>query len=499
MAVNIPFAAVSTALLLPILLAIKTLYFHPLSRYNGPRLWAITRIPYMLAFRSGQLAHKVKHFHAIYGETVRVAPNELSFINPDCVKDIYNRRPSPLYKSLPKDPIRQPPPQPGQTVSILEAGDEDHSRLRKAYAPVFSSQALTNQESLVISYVHKMISQLKSQAIEDVTAGAGAVVDLQTWISYCTFDIICSLCFGEDFGCLENNRYHEWVGMLVYSLKAKVQLAACRFYPWLFRLLLKTMPKNAQSLMAKHQATACEKVERRLNLTIDRPDFLFHLKNSKQQLSHAEIVINSPTMVVAGSHTLQTAITGIVFHLLRNPKVLAEVTEEVRSSFTTAEDMDFRTLSKLPILDAAIKEGIRLTSPVPLGLTRLVPDGGHVINGEYFPAGTTVSYMQWAANLSPLNFADPTSFRLDRWLQPDQGLFANDRRNALQTFLQGPRDCIGQNLARMEIFLILGYLLYHFDLSPPPDQEHGGLENWEDQETYAVWVRSPLPVRLSVR
>lgn len=97
--------------------------------------------------------------------------------------------------------------------------------------------------------------------------------------------------------------------------------------------------------------------------------------------------MNSSTLVFAGSHTLQTAITGIVFHLLRNPESLAKVTEEMCASFTTTEDIEFRNLSKLPLLDAAIKEGIRLTSPVPLGLTRLVPEGGHTINGEYFPLG----------------------------------------------------------------------------------------------------------------
>ncbi|KAG5292192.1 benzoate 4-monooxygenase cytochrome P450 [Histoplasma ohiense] len=495
MTVNALFTAVTTALLLPILIALKTLYFHPLSRYNGPTLWAITRLPYMLAFRSGKLAHKVKHFHEVYGDTVRVAPNEVSFINPSCVKDIYNRRPSSEFKSLPKDPIRQPPPQPGQPISILEAGDEDHARIRKSYASLFSSKALAAQEPLVSSYVHKMISQLKLQTGESNTT----VVDLQTWVSYCTFDIICSLSFGEDFGCLENNRYHEWVGMLVHSLKGKVQLAACRFYPWLFRLLLKRIPKSAMSLMAKHQATTREKVDRRLSSTVDRPDFLSHLQNSKHQLSHAEIVTNSTTFVFAGSHTLQTAITGILFHLLHNPESLAKVTEEVRASFATTEDIEFRNLSKLPLLDAAITEGIRLSSPVPLGLTRLVPEGGHTINGEFFPAGTIVSYMQWAANLSASNFADPTSFLLDRWLHTDRDLFANDRRDAVQPFLQGPRDCIGQNLARMEISLILAHLLYQFNLSPPTGAGHAGVQRWEDQETYAVWVKSPLPVRLSVR
>lgn len=94
----------------------------------------------------------------------------------------------------------------------------------------------------------KTIAQLKTQAV------AATPVDLQQWISYCTFDVICSLSFGEDFGCLEHNRYHEWVGVQVYSLNAKVQLGASRFYRWLFRLLVRSMLASAQVAMAKHQA-----------------------------------------------------------------------------------------------------------------------------------------------------------------------------------------------------------------------------------------------------
>ncbi|GLB11585.1 hypothetical protein AtubIFM57258_008455 [Aspergillus tubingensis] len=505
-------AILITVLLLPILLALKRLYFHPLSRYNGPLLWALTRVPYMLAFRNGKLAHKIKSFHEVYGETIRVAPNEVSFINPDTVKDIYQRRPSGGgFKSLPKDPIRQAPPRPGQPISILDAGDADHTRLRKAYAAAFSSQALSAQEPLVASYVDKMITQMQPQSNL-----ATQSVDLQEWISFCTFDIVCKLSFGEDFGCLDNQRYHEWVGQLVYSLKAKVQLASCRFYPWLFNYLVKRLPKSAGVLMAQHQATTKEKVKRRLQQLesdastgvndaagVIRPDFLAHLvqQQSRREISEGEMVVNAATLIVAGSHTLQTAITGILFHLLRNPTIMDRVTSEVRGAFPSADQINVSTLLRLPVLEAAIKEGIRLTSPVPLGLTRLVPIGGHTINGEYFPEGTVVSYMQWAANVSPQNYTDPQAFHLERWLNsrpsvssPPDDPFEKDRRHATQPFLQGPRDCIGQNLARMEIVLILGKILYHFDVQP-----EGPLGRWEDQETYAVWVKTPLPVNLRTR
>lgn len=75
--------------------------------------------------------------------------------------------------------------------------------------------------------------------------------------------------------------------------------------------------------------------------------------------------------------------------------------------------------------------------------------------------------MQWAANVSAKNFTDPTEFTLERWLPPVGPRYQHDRTDATQPFLQGPRDCLGQNLAKMEMALIVGRLLYEFDLSVP--------------------------------
>lgn len=75
--------------------------------------------------------------------------------------------------------------------------------------------------------------------------------------------------------------------------------------------------------------------------------------------------------------------------------------------------------------------------------------------------------MQWAANVSAKNFTDPTEFTLERWLPPVGPRYQHDRTDATQPFLQGPRDCLGQNLAKMEMALTVGRLLYEFDLSVP--------------------------------
>ena len=153
---------------------------------------------------------------------------------------------------------------------------------------------------------------------------------------------------------------------------------------------MKFVPKSAQEKLAKHQTFTRKMVQKRLKAPKARPDFLGHLQKARDHLSDSEIEINAATMIFAGRHTLQTALTGIALRLIQHPEVLQRVTKEVRSAFPSKDQIDVKSLLDLPYLRAVVQEGTRLTSPVPLGLTRMVPKGGSVICGDALPAGVSV-------------------------------------------------------------------------------------------------------------
>lgn len=67
--------------------------FHPLSKYPGPFVWRLSRLPASYAHASGTLYEKIAAIHEQYGETVRIAPDELSFTAPQAWAQIYNARP----------------------------------------------------------------------------------------------------------------------------------------------------------------------------------------------------------------------------------------------------------------------------------------------------------------------------------------------------------------------------------------------------------------------
>lgn len=65
--------------------------------------------------------------------------------------------------------------------------------------------------------------------------------------------------------------------------------------------------------------------------------------------------------------------------------------DEVRSSFKTYEEINAHSTAGLKYLQAVALEGMRLFAPLPLGLPRVVPEGGDTVDGHFLPAGVSIT------------------------------------------------------------------------------------------------------------
>lgn len=93
---------------------------------------------------------------------------------------------------------------------------------------------------------------------------------------------------------------------------------------------------------------------------------------------------------MAGSETTATALTGATYLLTKNPRALAKLADEVRSSFNDENTIDFTETAKMPYLCAVTEESLRLYPPGPNAQPRITPSGGNIILGEHIPGN--VSY-----------------------------------------------------------------------------------------------------------
>ena len=95
--------------------------------------------------------------------------------------------------------------------------------------------------------------------------------------------------------------------------------------------------------------------------------------------------MNTSLLIIAGSETTATLLSGVTYLLTTNPEALRRLTEEVRSTFQTEKEIDFTSVSSLQYMLACLDEALRMYPPAPLGLPRQTPKGGATIAGHYVP------------------------------------------------------------------------------------------------------------------
>jgi cytochrome P450 len=96
-------------------------------------------------------------------------------------------------------------------------------------------------------------------------------------------------------------------------------------------------------------------------------------------------------LIIAGSETTATLLSGVTYYLLCNPSALKKLTEEVRTTFQSEEDININSVNRLNYMLACLDEALRIYPPVPIGLPRTVPRGGATITGYYIPEGVSLS------------------------------------------------------------------------------------------------------------
>ena len=361
----------------------------------------------------GTLPSDIRKIHEKYGDVVRLAPDEVSFATPDALNDVLTVRKG--QAPFLKNPLWQKPP-PGQVFSMVTTPNHaDHARMQALLRGAFTEKALQDQEGIIQSYVNLLISRLRE------TASSGTAVNMVDWFSYVTFDVIGDLGFGEPFDCLRKSAYHPWVSMISDSLIYFSIALATRYYPLVEFITMKLVPKRMKENVHRQHQLAVAKVHRRLNLEKKRQDFMtpvIEMNTDMQQMSLAEIESTFSMLVVVGSETTGTTLSGILNSLIQNPPVMQSLVSEIRNTFKDEEAITLESVRGLPYLNAVISEGLRLCNPIPVGLPRLVPPPGGTVCGHWLPGNVSPTLSPQHPRIAEPAFANPTFWRPDACLRP---------------------------------------------------------------------------------
>lgn len=177
----------------------------------------------------------------------------------------------------------------------------------------------------------------------------------------------------------------------------------------------------------------------------------------------------------AGTETTGNTLSNLIYNVLSNQLILCNLKAELAHTASTntlsqADLLDFKTLDKLPYLQACIKEALRLAMGVvgrlprvnPLApITYTTPSG----NKTYIlPPKSVVSMSIIDMHLNGDVFTDPHRFWPERWINESSPEQLRLMEKSFVPFGKGIRGCLGIELAKEELTLMAGNLFRRFDL-----------------------------------
>ncbi|XP_054984130.1 cytochrome P450 4V2-like [Sorex araneus] len=307
-------------------------------------------------------------------------------------------------------------------------------------------------------------------------------------ITLCALDIICETAMGKKIGAQINDD-SEYV-RAVYRMSDLILQRMKRpyFWPdilffmftqgWEYKRTLKILHDFTNNVITE-RAKAMQRDEECRTDSNNFPkkqrvflDLLLKVTDDEgNKLSHEDIQEEVDTFMFEGHDTTATAINWSLYLLGHHPEVQKKVDQELEEVFgkshrpVTVED-----LRRLKYLECVIKETLRLFPSVPLFGRQLNEDC--VIGGCKILKGSEIIIAPYALHRNPEYFPDPEEFKPERFFpENSQGRHPY----AYVPFSAGPRNCIGQKFAMMEVKTVLSWILRHFWIESTQKREELGL------------------------
>ncbi|KPJ01783.1 Cytochrome P450 18a1 [Papilio xuthus] len=174
----------------------------------------------------------------------------------------------------------------------------------------------------------------------------------------------------------------------------------------------------------------------------------------------------------AGMETIKSSLLWMIVFMLRNPEVKRRVQEELDSVIGSDRILTVEDMPDLIYTESTILETLRMSSIVPLATTHS-PTKDVNLNGYKIPAGSQVVPLINCVHMDPKLWEEPSKFNPSRFIDEAGRI---KRPEFFMPFGVGRRMCLGDVLARMEMFMFFATIMHQFDIqmeagAAPPSLE----------------------------
>jgi cytochrome P450 len=331
---------------------------------------------------------------------------------------------------------------------LLTSEDELHRQQRKLIQPVFHHGNLKDIAVIMRERARQRVESWK----------AGQTLNLNQEMHALTLTIVAEALFGTEVG-ERTGRVSQLMETVMETFFLFMSPLA-PFFEFFGHPKLKRAAKARRELSAIVQTMIDER--RKTNHTRkDLLTLLFAAQDPETGLgmSDGQLRDEVMTLFLAGHETTANALGWTIYLLTQHPDIaerLVVATDGLESELQIKDD---------DLLSRVIRESLRLYPPVWAVGRRAIQD--LQIGGTEMPKGAIVLACQWALHRCDRYFSNPTRFDPDRWTAEFQRTLP---KYAFFPFGGGPRSCIGEGFAWMELRMVLTEILRRWRFAIVPGQ-----------------------------
>ncbi|CAG9986859.1 unnamed protein product [Clonostachys byssicola] len=498
--------------------AIYDLKFHPLAKFPGPKIAAVSNVWWAFHSISGRypwviednLKRYGKYFalsifyikqydpNYISGDVIRIAPNELVFITPQAAKDIYLAQQNHLesFVQVGYDALDT-----GDNGITGEPNPARHREIAKRLAPAFSNRNLIAKEPTIQKHMDQFIQKMEQLQ--------GSNIEFRQWSDWLALDLSADMTYSQDEGHVRDMKDSDFLKftlrlnrfLTLSQISRKFNLAVrVILTPFVYLAIPPSTWPSIPTLLKKAAKDFQQRIDRRGNTEqldyVEQMLPIDHPVPGKKELFHVQNVAGQ--LLLASWQPLANQFYIILLFLLKDPDVYANAVSEVRIAYDDSGEITLGSVAgeNLKYLQACVSEGLRLHAETTDGLPRISP--GAIVDGHYIPQGVICQVSYFAATRSPRFFHEPLQFRPERWLPHDDPrfdlAFAKDDLKASKPFSQGLRGCPGGPIATAIIRLFLARVLWQFDI----ETTHQDISFDKDFKFMTFWERPDFLIRMKL-
>ncbi|XP_074986822.1 cytochrome P450 2H2-like isoform X2 [Caretta caretta] len=340
--------------------------------------------------------------------------------------------------------------------------------------------ALTNLRNFGMGKksIEERIQEETRFLVERLRNTHGQPFDPTLFLTHAVSNVICSIIFGDRFD-YEDKKFVTLISLVQENdkLQRSPWTALYVFFP----TFMDYIPGPHQGLFKNAQEFrrfVLEKVKmHKESLDSNCPQdfidaFLIKMeeehKNVQSEFNVESLIRSTVELFIAGTGTTSITLKYGLLILLKYPEIEEKVHEEIDHVIGQSRSPCMADRSQMPYTDAVVHEIQRFFTFAPLGVPRAVTRDVH-LKQYLIPKGTTIFPSLKSVLYDSREFPNPEQFNPGHFLD-ENGAFK--KSDFFMPFSAGKRICVGEGLARMELFLLLTTILQNFTLKPVVDPKH---------------------------